>query len=249
MGERSVGFAEAGTTPRPIADALSKLINSPHIQLLRPERPHGNALSSPQWLNAPDTWDALMFWQFDRFVRCVSDFAEMIKWCQSRDKNLVSATETIDIRSPIGRVIAYIVSAFAETEAEATRERVIGSHDYLRRNGRWGGGLAPHGYQAEPIPGGKGVRLVEDPDAAPIVNEIVRRSVCAAHTDRLGHHASSGRIGRHRTSNRHHHQTGEPMRSQHQQAPDVDRRNSAQCRIKQRRACWLPTILSAATRP
>ncbi|MFB6536659.1 recombinase family protein [Streptomyces noursei] len=128
-----------------------------------------------QWLNRPEQWDALMFWRLDRFVRKVSDFAEMIKWCQAHDKNLISATETIDIRSPIGRVIAYIVSAFAEMEAEAIRERVSGSHDYLRKNGRWGGGLAPYGYQAEPVPGGKGVRLVEDPEAADIVREIAVR--------------------------------------------------------------------------
>ncbi|MFD7706998.1 recombinase family protein [Streptomyces sp. NPDC059786] len=130
-----------------------------------------------KWLVRPEQWDALMFWRLDRFVRKVADFAEMIRWCQSHDKNLISATETIDIRSPLGRVIAYIVSAFAEMEAEAIRERVTGSHDYLRKNGRWGGGLAPYGYQAEPVPGGKGVRLVEDPAAAEIVREIARRVI------------------------------------------------------------------------
>ncbi|MFE6288176.1 recombinase family protein [Streptomyces sp. NPDC057877] len=136
------------------------------------ERPELSA-----WLECPERWDALMFWRLDRFVRKVSDFAEMIRWCQKHDKNLISATETIDIRSPIGRVIAYIVSAFAEMEAEAIRERVTGSHDYLRRNGRWGGGLAPYGYRAEPSPGGKGVRLVEDSAAAEIVREIARRVI------------------------------------------------------------------------
>ncbi|MFJ4552031.1 recombinase family protein [Streptomyces sp. NPDC088817] len=130
-----------------------------------------------KWLDHPEQWDALMFWRLDRFVRKVSDFAEMIRWCQKYDRNLISATETIDIRSPIGRVIAYIVSAFAEMEAEAIRERVTGSHDYLRRNGRWGGGLAPYGYQAEPIPGGKGVTLVEDPAVSEILREIARRVI------------------------------------------------------------------------
>ncbi|MCJ0872916.1 recombinase family protein [Streptomyces sp. AP-93] len=130
-----------------------------------------------KWLARSEEWDALMFWRLDRFVRRVSDFAEMIKWCQARDKNLISASETIDIRSPIGRVIAYIVSAFAEMEAEAIRERVTGSHDYLRKNGRWGGGLAPYGYRADAIPNGKGIRLAEDPDAAEIVREIARRVI------------------------------------------------------------------------
>ncbi|MET7972868.1 recombinase family protein [Streptomyces mirabilis] len=130
-----------------------------------------------KWLARPDEWDALMFWRLDRFVRRVSDFAEMIKWCQAREKNLISATETIDIRSPIGRVIAYIVSVFAEMEAEAIRERVTGSHDYLRRNGRWGGGLAPYGYKSEAAPSGQGVQLAEDPEAAEVVREIARRVV------------------------------------------------------------------------
>ncbi|WP_406422792.1 recombinase family protein [Streptomyces sp. NBC_00873] len=130
-----------------------------------------------RWLARPDDWDALMFWRLDRFVRKVSDFAEMIKWCHAHNKNLISSTETIDIRSPIGRVIAYIVSAFAEMEAEAIRERVTGSHDYLRRHGRWGGGLAPYGYRAVPTPDGNGVHLVEDPPAAEIVREIAERVI------------------------------------------------------------------------
>ncbi|MEU9111633.1 recombinase family protein [Streptomyces sp. NPDC048483] len=103
-------------------------------------RSHKSPWERPElskWFDRPEQWDALIFWRLDRFVRKVSDFTEMIKWCQAHDKNLISATETIDIRSPIGRVIAYLVSAFAEMEAEAIRERVTGSHDHLRRNGRW----------------------------------------------------------------------------------------------------------------
>lgn len=37
----------------------------------------------------------------------------------------------------------------------------------------------------------------------------------SAYTNRLSHRASSGRVRRHRTSNRHDHQTGEPTRSEH----------------------------------
>lgn len=130
-----------------------------------------------KWLKTPDEFDTLLFWKLDRFVRSVSDFHDMIKWCDQHGKNLVSATEPIDLSTDIGRAIAYLIAIFAGMEAKAIADRVRGSHDYLRRHGRWGGGSIPYGFMPAENPEGAGWVLVHDPDTAPIVREMVDRII------------------------------------------------------------------------
>src|SRR5258708_24800089 len=129
------------------------------------------------WLARPDEFDEIIFWRLDRLIRKVSDFADMIRWAEEHGKGLRSATEPIDLRSPFGKLMAYIVAVFAEIESINTSERVTGTHDYLRRVGRWGGGWAPYGYQALPNPDGNGYVLVIDQEAADVVREAVRRVI------------------------------------------------------------------------
>jgi hypothetical protein len=84
-------------------------------------------------------------------------------------------------------------------------------------------GLHQLGDHPDPVPAGRGQQHHRAPiahrvgtspahDLLQLLPLLVGQS---AHTDRLGHRASSGRIGRHPTSNRHDHRPGEPMRSEH----------------------------------
>lgn len=102
------------------------------------------------------------------------DFDELI-WAQVNGKGLASATEPFDLATPMGRAMAYLTAIFAEMETAATSVRVAGSHEYLRRVGRWGGGKPPYGYQTIANPHGNGVVLVVDQDAADVVAEDARR--------------------------------------------------------------------------
>ncbi len=99
-----------------------------------------------KWLDKPDEWDGLLFWRLDRFVRSVIDFADMIRWCQPRGKNLISATEPIDLSTPIGTALAQIIVVFAELEAATLRLRVLHGLDEKKRMGRWVGGDPVYGY-------------------------------------------------------------------------------------------------------
>lgn len=103
-----------------------------------------------KWLDKPDEWDGLLFWRLDRFVRSVIDFADMIRWCQPRGKNLISATEPIDLSTPIGTALAQIIVVFAELEAATLRLRVLHGLDEKKRMGRWVGGDPVYGYKTVP---------------------------------------------------------------------------------------------------
>ena len=130
-----------------------------------------------RWLRHADAYDEVIFWRLDRFVRKASDMAHMIRWAEQHDKNLISATEQFDLKTPLGRAIAYIIAIFAEMEAANTSERVAGAHEYLRRVGRWGGGRPPYGYRVIDNPDGKGKVLIIDPETADVVREAVRRVI------------------------------------------------------------------------
>src|SRR5712692_356893 len=130
-----------------------------------------------KWMDRPDEWDELLFWRVDRFIRKVSDLAEMIAWAEKHGKNLKSATEDFDLKTPFGRAMAYLIGIFAEMEPSNTSERVTGAHAYLRRAGRWGGGKPPFGYVTAPNPDGKGYVLVIDDEAAELLREIARRVI------------------------------------------------------------------------
>ncbi|MCC3775164.1 recombinase family protein [Streptomyces sp. UNOB3_S3] len=105
-----------------------------------------------KWLARPDEWDGLAFWRLDRFVRSVIDFADMIRWCRAdgRNKNMISATEPIDLKTPIGVALAQIIVVFAELEASTIKLRVLAGRAEKRSLGRWSGGEPSYGYKTVP---------------------------------------------------------------------------------------------------
>jgi site-specific DNA recombinase len=120
-------------------------------------------------------FDLILFWRIDRFVRRTADLADMVRWAEANGKGLASATEAFDLDTPLGKAMAYIISIFAEMEAQATSERVLGTKAYLRRIGRNAGGKAPYGYLVTPSPGGPGHVLSVDEASAEVAREAARR--------------------------------------------------------------------------
>jgi Resolvase, N terminal domain len=118
----------------------------------------------------------------DRFIRNVSDLDAMIRWADKHGKDLLSATEPFDLRSLMGRAMAYFVGIFAEMESAATSERVTGAHAFLRANKRWPAGTLPYGYRVIPNPAGAGYVLDVDPVTSEIVREIVLRIIDHGHS-------------------------------------------------------------------
>ena len=126
-----------------------------------------------QWLNnrVPE-WDILCAWKLDRLGRNAIQLNKLFGWCGEHGKTVVSCSESIDLSSWAGRMLASVIAGLAEGELEAIRERQRASRLKLRESARWPGGKPPYGYTAVPRDGG-GWSLQIDPEAAKVVRRIV----------------------------------------------------------------------------
>ncbi len=125
------------------------------------------------WLsNRADEFDVLAVWKLDRLSRNSRKLNKLFDWCIDRDKAVVSCSESIDLGTPVGRLIANVIGFLAEGELDAMRERQLSSRRKLRQAARWAGGKPPYGYRAVDAPGG-GKVLEIDPHAHKVVRRIV----------------------------------------------------------------------------
>ncbi|WP_240430968.1 recombinase family protein [Mycobacterium kyogaense] len=124
------------------------------------------------WLGdrAPE-WDALVAWKLDRLGRNAIQLSKLFGWAQDHGKTVVSCSESIDLTTWAGRMLASVIAGLAEGELEAIRERQKSSRAKLRQTARWPGGKPPYGYSA--VKGDAGWILVVDEEAAAVVRRVV----------------------------------------------------------------------------
>ena len=112
--------------------------------------------------------DAVMVWRLDRLVRSVVDVGVLL----DEGLHIISATESLDTTSPMGRAMVEILQVFASMEAKTIGLRVSASEEHLRKVGRFPGGVVPYGYRSVPHPTGVGRALEPDPAEAAIVRRV-----------------------------------------------------------------------------
>ena len=137
------------------------------------------------WLNqrAPE-WDILAAWKLDRLGRNAIQLSKLFGWCNEHEKTLVSCSESIDLGTWAGRMLASVIAGLAEGELETMRERSRGSRRKLRESARWAGGKPPFGYRAVKLEGG-GYTLEVDAVAEPLVRKIVDSVIDGTPLNRL----------------------------------------------------------------
>ncbi len=140
------------------------------------------------WLNDPSTYDALVWWRFDRAIRSMQDMYALANWAREHRKVLIFAEglgggrQVFDFRNamdPMSELQLFMLAFAAQFEAQSISDRVSGAQAALRAMPlRWrGGGRPTYGYMPAPMPeefGGKGWTLVPDPDAVAVIERIVR---------------------------------------------------------------------------
>ncbi len=127
------------------------------------------------WLSdRADEFDVIAVWKLDRLSRDSIKLNKLVGWCLDNGKTIVSTSESIDLNTPVGRLIANVIAFLAEGELEAIRERQRASRAKLRQTARWPGGRPPFGYNVV------SKQLVIDPVAHAVVNEIVNRVIDGA---------------------------------------------------------------------
>lgn len=121
--------------------------------------------------------DVVIYWKTDRLARSLLDFANLMEEAERHDVALVSATEPLDLSSPMGRAMGQVVAIFAELEARTMGLRQVSTIAHLRETGRSTGGLLPYWLRRVPNPDGPGYVDDHDPERAPVVLEAVERAL------------------------------------------------------------------------
>ncbi len=125
--------------------------------------------------------DVVIVWRLDRLARSVLDTLTLLKEWTDKNCATASATEAIDLTTPVGKAMVALIAIFAELEADAIKVRVAGSIDKLRRDGRFAGGTVGYGYTTAASPDGPGRILVIDSEEAAVVREAAEM-VLAGHS-------------------------------------------------------------------
>ncbi len=148
----------------------------------------GLRLDRPGLLRVRARWDAadvLVFAKIDRIARNVADWERIREEADSHGVALVSVGESLDLSTPSGRFVATILQAFAAMEAAMVSTRTREAVAFMAREGRHRGGLAAFGWRAAQRDDGPGYVLRLDPDKAPILREVVNRTIAGEPSDRI----------------------------------------------------------------
>ncbi|MEX5266286.1 recombinase family protein [Kocuria sp. CPCC 204721] len=104
--------------------------------------------------------DVLVVPSLSRCARSANQILELTDRLTDHGVTFVSLKESIDLSTPMGRMIRTMLAAVAELEVEQTRERTIdGKREAIRTRNTWPGGRPPTGWRC--VGDGK---LEPDPD-------------------------------------------------------------------------------------
>ena len=112
--------------------------------------------------------DSVIVHRVDRLSRSLIDFVRLMQLFERHQVRLISVTQQLDTRSPVGRLTLHILLSFAEFEREIIRERTRDKKAASRQKGKWIGGYLPLGYDLD----SKGGRLVINEQEAQQVRGI-----------------------------------------------------------------------------
>lgn len=141
-----------------------------------------------------DRWDNVLVVKMDRIHRNAKNFMEMMENLRAWGKDFVSATESLDTSTAMGRFVMDIIQRIAQLESEQIGERVkMGMAQKAKTGPGILGFQAPLGYRIETG------RLVVEPSEARVVQTMFNLCLreksleeIAAEMDRLGTRTKRG---------------------------------------------------------
>ncbi|GHS91929.1 hypothetical protein AGMMS49949_03160 [Alphaproteobacteria bacterium] len=93
--------------------------------------------------------DCVVVYKLDRLTRSILDFLSVLDgFFKLYNVSFVSATESFDTTTPVGKLVLSQLLLFAQFEREQTSLRVKDKIRTARTNGIWTGGFIPFGYQS-----------------------------------------------------------------------------------------------------
>lgn len=91
----------------------------------------------------------VIVYKLDRMTRNSKDFHSLLELFEKYNVAFVSATESIDTKSPQGRLMTAIMVQFAQYDRELDQERSRDFHLARASKGLWCGGVPPLGYDVK----------------------------------------------------------------------------------------------------
>jgi site-specific DNA recombinase len=95
--------------------------------------------------------DCVVVYKVDRLSRSLMDFAKMLEVFERKNIAFVSVTQQFNTTNSMGRLMLNVLLSFAQFEREIISERTRDKMAAARRKGKWIGGLAPLGYDIDPV--------------------------------------------------------------------------------------------------
>ncbi len=127
-------------------------------------------------------WDTILVLKMDRIHRNSRNFMEMMEDLGKVGKDFVSATESLDTTTAMGRFVMDIIQRIAQLESEQIGERVyIGMSQKAKTGPGVLGFPAPLGYEVR-----EGTLHVNDREAA-IIRDIFHRAQAGETLEQIAH--------------------------------------------------------------
>lgn len=113
-----------------------------------------------------DKISKVIVYKLDRISRNITDFYKLFEIMQKHNCEFVSASESFDTSSAMGKAMMGILAIFAQMERENIQKRVKDNYYYrTATTGSWAGGPAPYGFK-------NGRNEVNKPTLIPIPEEV-----------------------------------------------------------------------------
>lgn len=93
-----------------------------------------------------DKVDKLVVYRLDRLVRSISHFSNLVNIFAKHNVTFISATENIDLSSSSGKLMANILSCFAQFEKESIQQRIRDAYWKRVQLGAFSGGKLILGF-------------------------------------------------------------------------------------------------------
>ena len=147
------------------------------LKILRDEGASAKSLNRPQMNKIMEMIrkkqiDVLVIHNLDRLTRKVRDLADLLDELDKNEVSLISITEQIDTKTPMGRFFIYLIVLVAQWEWETISSRSIRGIEESARQGNYALPGAPVGYRRNPENNHK---LIADPAEASVVKKMFEK--------------------------------------------------------------------------
>ena len=128
-------------------------------------------------------WDVLVVRHLDRLSRSLVDSIPIIEFLRDNGKGLVSVLQNLDLSTPTGRAMLWIILVFAQWEREMLGERVKAKMVSIAAGGGWPCGHTPYGYKRSGVKHDNVLQI--DPKRAERVRDIFKSFANGESSDSL----------------------------------------------------------------